>query len=43
MMILRDIKHDHRRKAVNTEGNVEQAKVGKGREERKEVRESGGC
>lgn len=39
MVILRAINHDQRRKAVNTEGNVEQAKVGKGREERKEVRE----
>ena len=41
-MILRDIKHDHRRKAVNTEANVEQAKAGKGREEGEEVRERTG-
>lgn len=41
MVILRDIKHDHRRKAVNTEANVEQAKAGKGREE-EEVRERTG-
>ena len=42
MVILRAINHDQRRKAVNTEGNVEQAKVGKGREERNEVRERTG-
>ena len=42
MVILRDIKHDHRRKAVNTEANVEQAKAGKGREEGEEVRERTG-
>lgn len=39
MVILRDIKHNHRRKTVNTEANVEQAKAGKGREEGEEVRE----
>lgn len=30
MVILRDIKHDHGRKAVNTAGNVQQASSSQG-------------
>lgn len=48
MVILRDIKHDHGRKAVNAAGNVEQASSSRERgvwvegEGRKEVRERTG-